>query len=71
MEKFSLINVSKDFDFEFKAGDKIVFEMPSFCSGDYEAVVQKDEDFGLWIDEEDNYSEGCGDFLVLRNGKEV
>ena len=71
MEKFSLINVSADFKLKFKAGDKIEFEMPSFCSGDYEAVVMKDKDFGLYIDAEDNYFEGCRDFRVLRNGKEI
>ena len=69
--KTSLINVSKDFDFEFKAGDVIVFEMPSFCSGDYEAVVKADKDFGLYINEDDNYFEGCRDFIVTRNGKEI
>jgi len=71
MEKFSLINVSQDFDFKFEVGDKIVFEMPSFCSGDYEAVVKKDEDFGLYIDKDNNYFEGCRDFVVIRNGEEV
>jgi len=71
MGKFSLINVSQDFDFEFEEGDKIIFEMPSFCSGDYEAVVKKDKNFGLYINSEDNYFEGCRDFIVMRNGKEV
>ena len=71
MEKFSLINVSTDFKLKFKAGDVIKFEMPSFCSGDYSAVVKKDKEFGLYIDAEDNYFEGCRDFIVLRNGKEI
>ena len=71
MEKFSLINVSTDFKLKFRAGDVIEFEMPSFCSGDYKAVVMKDEEFGLYIDAEDNYFEGCRDFIVLRNGKEI
>jgi len=71
MEKFSLINVSEDFQLKFKAGDVIEFEMPSFCSGDYEAVVKKDKDFGLYIDEDNNHFEGCRDFRVLRNGKEI
>ena len=71
MEKFSLINVSKDFDLKFEEGDVIEYEMPSFCSGEYRAVVEKDEDFGLCINAEDNYFEGCRDFIVLRNGKEI
>ena len=71
MSKFSLINVSQDFQFSFEEGDVIEFEMPSFCSGDYNAVVKKDDDFGLYINSEDNYFEGCRDFIVKRNGKEV
>jgi len=71
MEKFSLINVAEDFDMKFEEGDVIEFEMPSFCSGDYKAVVKRDEDFGLYIDKDDNYFEGCRDFIVLRNGEEI
>jgi len=71
MEKFSLINVSQDFNMSFEVGDVIEFEMPSFCSGEYKAVVQKDDNFGLYINSEDNYFEGCRDFIVLRNGEEV
>lgn len=71
MEVYSLINISKDFDLEFKAGDIIEFEMPSFCSGDYKAEVQQDDVFGTYINAEDNYFEGCRDFIVLRNGKEI
>lgn len=71
MEKFSLINVAQDFKFKFEVNDVIEFEMPSFCTGDYKAVVKKDDDFGLYIDSKDNYFEGCRDFIVLRNGVEV
>lgn len=71
MEKFSLINVAKDFDFTFQEGDQIVFEMPSFCSGDYTATVMIDPDFGPYIDKENNYFEGCRDFEVIRNGEVI
>ncbi len=71
MSKFSLINVANDFQISFKTDDVIEFEMPSFCSGEYQAVVKHDADFGLYIDEEQNYFEGCRDFIVLRNGKEI
>ena len=71
MKKFSLINIENDFHFGFQEGDKIVFEMPSFCSGDYEAIVKRDENFGLYIDEDDNYFNGCRDFEIIRNGKVV
>jgi hypothetical protein len=69
MAKFSLINIQEDFKFDFQEGDKIVFEMPSFCSGDYEAIVKRDKDFGLYIESEDNHFEGCRDFEVIRNGE--
>jgi hypothetical protein len=69
--KFSLINVSNDFQFSFQEGDKIVYEMPSFCSGDYEAIVKKDPDFGLYIDSSENHFEGCRDFAVIRNGEQI
>lgn len=71
MAKFSLINIQEDFKFKFEEGDQIIFEMPSFCSGDYGAIVKKDPDFGLYIEDEDNYFEGCRDFEVHRNGKLV
>lgn len=63
MKKYSLINV----DFEFQEGDVIVFEMPGFCSGDYEAVVMKDPIYGFYIDKEDAFFKGCRDFSVKRN----
>lgn len=69
MDKFSLINVSQDFGINFQEGDVIDFEMPPFCSGEYKAVVKKDPDFGLYIDKDDNYFEGCRDFVVYRNGE--
>jgi hypothetical protein len=69
MEKFSLINVAQDFDIQFQENDVIEFEMPSFCTGDYKAIVKKDPDFGLYINKEDAYFEGCRDFVVYRNGE--
>jgi hypothetical protein len=71
MGKFSLINIERDFNFNFEEGDQIVFEMPPFCTGEYGAIVKKDEKFGLYIEDDDNYFEGCGDFYVMRNGKLV
>ena len=71
MAKFSLINIQEDFKFKFEEGDQIIFEMPSFCSGDYGAIVKKDPDFGLYIEDDDNYFEGCRDFQVYRNGEIV
>lgn len=65
MKKFSLINI----DYKFQEGDEIYFEMPSFCSGDYKAIVYKDPEFGLYIRKKDNYFKGCRDFSVKRNGE--
>jgi hypothetical protein len=66
MKKYSLINVEEDFGFKFQEGDEIIFEMPSFCSGDYATTVKKDENYGLYV--EDQWFEGCRDFYVRRNG---
>jgi len=71
MEKFSLINIEQDFDFHFQEGDEIIFEMPPFCTGDYKAIVKRDPNFGLYIDKDNNYFEGCRDFEVHRNGELV
>lgn len=40
---------------------EIVFEMPSFCSGDYTAKLYRDE-LGIYIDAKDNYFKGCRDY---------
>lgn len=63
-EKFYLVNI----DYTFNEGDRIIFEMPSFCSGDYDAEVMKD-DKGLFIPKKDNFFNGCRDFDVITNIK--
>ena len=46
-------------------GKTIVFEMPPFCSGDYEAKIYKDE-IGFYIDHSSHgYFRGCYDFNVV------
>lgn len=49
----------------FNEGDRIVFEMPSFCSGVYDAVIQKDK-VGFFINNEDNHFKGCRDFQIIK-----
>ena len=71
MKKFSLINIEQDFNLNFQEGDEITFEMPSFCSGEYVAIVKKDDEFGLYIDASNNWFNGCRDFFVMRNCKVV
>ena len=48
-----------------REGDLIDFDMPSFCSGDYSAKIFKDE-FGLYINSEDNSLDGCRDFRLKK-----
>lgn len=45
-------------------GDIIRFEMPPFCSGEYTAVVRKDDKHGLYIDKSDDFFDGCRDYEV-------
>lgn len=47
----------------FSEGDKIVFDMPSFCSGDYECIVLKDE-VGLYIT--NNWMDGCINYKIIK-----
>lgn len=47
-----------------KAGDEIVFHMPSFCSGDYVEQV-KEDDIGLYVS---NWYRGCRGWSIRRNG---
>ena len=51
---------------EAKENDIIEFEMPSFCSGDYSAIIQKDSN-GLYISKEDNYLSECRDYKLLKS----
>lgn len=66
-KKDYLIQAFQGFDIlaKAKAGDVIQFEMPPFCSGDYKAVIKKDK-FGLYIDKDDNFLEGCRDFRLVK-----
>src|SRR5688572_6031623 len=50
---------------DWKEGDTIYFEMPSFCSGEYSAKVYGDG-IGLYIKKEDNFFEGCRDYRLNR-----
>ena len=52
-------------------GDEMVFEMPSFCSGDYSAPIYFDE-FGIpYIRKEDSYLSGCRSWSIRRKGQPV
>lgn len=65
MKKFYLINLEEYDVLDVKEGDVIVFEMPPFCSGDYEAVVMKDNR-GLYIHKDNNHFDGCRDYEIRR-----
>lgn len=51
---------------EIEVGDKVVFIMPPFCSGDYIAEVFADK-HGMFIYEDDNFFDGCRDFFITKN----
>jgi hypothetical protein len=50
-------------------GDLLEFEMPSFCSGDYHAVIYFDEQNYPYILKSQNYLEGCRDWSIRRVNK--
>jgi signal peptidase I len=54
-------------DQQFKDGDIIEFEMPSFCSGDYEATIYIDTDGDPYIDKSFDYYIGCRDLCIKQN----
>lgn len=55
---------------ELKEGAIIVFEMPSFVSGDYMAPVYFDTDGDPYINKELDYMNGCRNWqIVYRNTK--
>jgi hypothetical protein len=68
MEKVYLISIEAIEPGTVNKGDTIVFDMPPFCSGNYEAEV-KEDDRGLYIDEDDAYFEGCRNWAVRKKKK--
>jgi hypothetical protein len=66
---YYLLNL--DDGYGFQEGDEILFEMPPFCSGDYRAIVKKDNRGILYIDGCDNHFDSCRDYEVWRLGKLV
>ena len=52
---------------EFKDGDILEFEMPSFCTGDYEAIIYIDSDGDPYIYKSNDYYKGCRDLFVRQN----
>jgi hypothetical protein len=54
---------------EFTKEDTLVFDMPPFCSGDYSAKIYLDNDGDPYIDEDEDYSDGCREMFVVKNYK--
>jgi hypothetical protein len=65
MKKYYITNEINQFNLGTDLeGKTIVFEMPPFCSGDYEAKIYKDE-VGFYIDHSSHgYFKGCRDFNI-------
>ena len=49
---------------EFNEGDRLYFEMPSFCSGDYSAKIYLDTDGDPYIKKSKSYYYGCRDLFI-------
>jgi len=56
--------------FEVKAGDKLIFDMPPFCSGDYEAKVKEDQ-LGLYVKSKDCWFEGYRNYWFYKKEENV
>lgn len=56
---------------KYNNGDIIVFEMPSFCSGDYTAEVHIDSDGDPYIDESDNSYKGCLTYYYISKNEKM
>lgn len=63
------IYINKWFDNnqKIKEGNFIKFEMPSFCSGTYEAKIFIDNNGEPYIDKSNNYYKGCRDYYIYEN----
>lgn len=51
-----------------KESDVIDFDMPSFCSGEYSAVIYKDEN-GLYINKKDNFLNSCRNYTLIKKNQ--
>ena len=73
IEKSERLYIKQWFDDnqEFKQEDKLVFDMPSFCSGDYTAKIHLDNDGDAYIKKSKSYYSGCRDVYVISNDKVV
>ena len=51
---------------KFTVGDKVEFEMPPFCSGDYSAIIYIDAEGDPYISKDNDYYDGCRDLCVVK-----
>ncbi len=54
------------FNESIEPNDKIEFEMPSFCSGVYEATIYFDNDGDPFIDKANNHIDGCRSYELVK-----
>lgn len=68
MKKYYITNHIQYFSVEdianLRDGAKIIFEMPSFCSGDYTGIIYKD-DLGYYINAENNWFSGARGYKIV------
>lgn len=51
----------------YKEGDIFHFDMPGFCSGDYDFTVKNN----FLVDAPSKIFDGCRNFTIIRNGKMI
>ncbi len=56
-------------DQKFEQGDKLIFDMPPFCSGNYTAKIYLDNDGDAYIKKSKDYSSGCNNVFILHKNK--
>ncbi len=69
IEKNNRVYIRDWFDKEqqFKEGDILEFEMPSFCSGDYNTEIHLDNDGDPYIKKSESYYDGCRDIYIVKS----
>lgn len=63
--------ISKEGLDQIAEGDLVVFDMPGFCSGNYQAKVKKDEDGVLYINKKNCFFNGARDYYIWRGENRI
>ena len=71
IDKSERLYIKKWFDDgqKFEVGDRVVFDMPAFCSGDYSAKIHLDADGDAYIKKSESYYRGCRGVYIQSKSK--